>query len=83
MRIGEEISGYEVIAPLGEGAMGEVFRGKDIRLDRDVAIKVLKPEISSRKDLVERFKNEALTMAKLNHGNICSVYANLALFIEI
>ncbi|MBP7111643.1 MAG: serine/threonine protein kinase [Nitrosomonas sp.] len=77
MRIGEEISGYEVIAPLGEGAMGEVFRGKDIRLDRDVAIKVLKPEISSRKDLVERFKNEALTMAKLNHGNICSVYAFL------
>ncbi len=55
--------------------MGKVFRGRDIQLNRDVAIKVLRPEISSRPDLVERFRNEAMTLASLHHGNICSVYA--------
>lgn len=55
--------------------MGQVFRGRDTQLNRDVAIKVLRPEISSRPDLVERFRNEAMTLASLHHGNICSVYA--------
>lgn len=58
--------------------MGQVFRGRDTQLGRDVAIKVLRPEISSRPDLVERFRNEAMTLASLHHSNICSVYA----FIE-
>ena len=78
MLIGETLGQYLITTPLGEGAMGQVFRGRDIQLGRDVAIKVLRPEISSRPDLVERFRNEAMTLASLHHGNICSVYA----FIE-
>lgn len=69
---------YQVTALLGEGAMGQVFLGKDTNLNRDVALKILRPEISQRSDLLERFRNEAAILAKLHHGNICSVYA----FIE-
>jgi eukaryotic-like serine/threonine-protein kinase len=78
MQIGQTVGQYLITASLGEGAMGKVFRGRDTQLNRDVAIKVLRPEISSRPDLVERFRNEAMTLASLHHGNICSVYA----FIE-
>ena len=77
MQSGDIIGTYQIAEKIGEGAMGQVFRGKDIHLDRDLAIKVLLPEISSRADLVSRFRNEALTMAKLHHSNICSVYAFL------
>lgn len=75
MRIGQQIGQYLITATLGEGAMGQVFRGRDTQLGRDVAIKVLRQEISSRSDLVERFRNEAMTLASLHHSNICSVYA--------
>lgn len=75
MRIGQQIGQYLITATLGEGAMGQVFRGRDTQLGRDVAIKVLRQEISSRLDLVERFRNEAMTLASLHHSNICSVYA--------
>lgn len=75
MRIGQQLGQYLITATLGEGAMGQVFRGRDTQLNRDVAIKVLRPEISSRPDLVDRFRNEAMTLASLHHGNICSVYA--------
>jgi eukaryotic-like serine/threonine-protein kinase len=75
MQIGQTVGQYLITASLGEGAMGKVFRGRDTQLNRDVAIKVLRPEISSRPDLVERFRNEAMTLASLHHGNICSVYA--------
>ena len=75
MHIGQQLGQYLITATLGEGAMGQVFRGRDVQLNRDVAIKVLRPEISSRPDLVERFRNEAMTLASLHHGNICSVYA--------
>lgn len=75
MQIGQTVGQYLITASLGEGAMGKVYRGRDIQLNRDVAIKVLRPEISSRPDLVERFRNEAMTLASLHHGNVCSVYA--------
>ena len=75
MQIGQTVGQYLITAFLGEGAMGKVFRGRDTQLNRDVAIKVLRPEISSRPDLMERFRNEATTLASLHHGNICSVYA--------
>lgn len=78
MQIGQTVGQYLITASLGEGSMGKVFRGRDTQLNRDVAIKVLRPEISSRPDLVERFRNEAMTLASLHHGNLCSVYA----FIE-
>lgn len=78
MQPGDIIGTYQIAEKIGEGAMGQVFRGKDIHLDRELAIKVLRPEISSHENLVNRFRNEALTMAKLHHSNICSLYA----FIE-
>jgi serine/threonine protein kinase len=59
---------YEVIAPLGAGGMGEVYRARDTRLDRDVAIKVSAERFS------ERFGREAHAIAALNHANICYLY---------
>jgi serine/threonine protein kinase len=73
------IGDYKITRSLGVGGMGHVFLGHDANLDRSVAIKVLKPEITSRPDILARFKNEALTLAKLHHGNICSLYA----FLEV
>lgn len=55
--------------------MGEVYLGLDTQLQRDVAIKVLRPEISAQPGLMERFRNEATLLAKLHHSNLCSVYA--------
>jgi serine/threonine protein kinase len=75
MRIGEQCGPYLIRALLGEGSMGEVYLGLDTQLQRDVAIKVLRPEISSQAGLVERFRNEATLLAKLHHSNLCSVHA--------
>jgi serine/threonine protein kinase len=75
MRIGEQCGPYLIRALLGEGSMGEVYLGLDTQLQRDVAIKVLRAEISSQPGLVERFRNEATLLAKLHHSNLCSVHA--------
>lgn len=75
MRIGDTCGPYLIRSLLGEGAMGEVYLGLDTQLQRDVAIKVLRAEISSQPALVERFRNEATLLARLHHGNLCSVYA--------
>ncbi len=75
MRIGTQCGPYLIRSLLGEGSMGEVYLGLDTQLQRDVAIKVLRTEISSQPGLVERFRNEATLLAKLHHSNICSVYA--------
>ena len=65
---------YEIIAPLGAGGMGEVYRARDQSLDRDVAIKVLPKEWSSDHDRLRRFEQEARAAAALNHPNILAVY---------
>src|SRR5215472_10459147 len=65
---GERLGPYEVSAPLGAGGMGEVWRARDTRLDRTVAIKVLKDKFS------ERFEREARSVAALNHPHICQLY---------
>ncbi|MGB6432013.1 MAG: serine/threonine-protein kinase, partial [Candidatus Acidiferrales bacterium] len=65
---------YEIIAPLGAGGMGEVYRARDSRLDRVVAIKVLPPHLADRPDLRERFEREARTIASLNHPHICTLH---------
>ena len=71
---GTKLGPYEIIAPLGAGGMGEVYRARDTRLDRIVAIKVLPEHLADRVDLRERFEREAHTIASLNHSHICSIY---------
>ena len=72
--VGRKLGSYEVLAKLGEGGMGEVFRAHDARLHRDVAIKVLPALLASDPDRLARFEREAQVLASLNHGNIAHVY---------
>ena len=68
------VAQFEMLERLGEGGMGEVFRAMDTMLEREVAIKALRPALAERPDLVERFRVEAIALAKLNHPNIAAVY---------
>jgi len=72
--IGKKISYYEVTGFLGKGGMGEVYKARDTRLDRDVAIKVLPAEFSRDADRLARFRREAKTLASLNHPNIAAIH---------
>src|SRR5208337_958087 len=65
---GEKLGPYEILAPLGAGGMGQVYRARDTRLHRDVAIKVSQEKFS------DRFEREARSIAALNHPNICHLY---------
>src|SRR5262245_9788589 len=65
---------YEVLSPLGAGGMGEVYRAKDTRLDRTVAIKVLPEHLARSPDLRQRFEREARAVSSLNHHHICALY---------
>ena len=71
---GTRIGGYEIGALIGAGGMGEVYRAVDLRLGRDVAIKVLSPQIAADADALMRFDREARALASLNHPNIASIY---------
>jgi Tol biopolymer transport system component len=71
---GTRLGPYEILAPLGAGGMGEVYRARDARLGRDVAIKVLPPEMARDPDRLRRFEQEARAAAALNHGNILAVH---------
>ncbi len=71
---GTRLGPYEVLAPLGAGGMGEVWRGRDTRLERSVAIKVLPAEFSENAQLKLRFEREAKTISQLNHPHICTLY---------
>lgn len=75
--IGHLVGNYKVTDKIGEGGMGSVFRGIDIMLEREVAIKMLRPELSRQPHIVERFRSEAVTLAKLNHPNIATLYSFL------
>src|ERR1700691_10626 len=71
---GTELGPYEIVAPLGAGGMGEVYRARDTRLGRDVAIKVLPTHLADRPELRERFEREARAIASLNHPHICTLH---------
>jgi serine/threonine protein kinase len=73
--IGTVAGSFKIIEEIGEGGMGKVYKGVDTMLEREVAIKVLRPELVSHVHLVERFRSEAMTLAKLNHPNIAMLYA--------
>jgi serine/threonine protein kinase len=72
--IGSRLGPYEVLAKLGEGGMGEVYRARDTKLDRDVAIKVLPESFVTDPDRVTRFQREAKTLASLNHPHIGAIH---------
>src|ERR1700684_2960571 len=71
---GTRLGPYEIVSPLGAGGMGEVYRARDTRLKREVAIKVLPPAFSLDADRLRRFEQEALATAALNHPNILAVF---------
>src|SRR5262249_8687734 len=72
---GTRIGTYEIIGPVGAGGMGEVYRARDTRLKRDVAIKVLPQEVARDAEHVARFNREAELLASLNHPNLASIYS--------
>ncbi len=72
--IGQVVGQYRIIEKLGEGGMGAVYKGIDLMVEREVAIKMLRPEIARQPELVERFRSEAITLAKLNYPGIATLY---------
>ena len=74
IRTGQRLGPYEILSAIGAGGMGEVYRAKDTRLDRIVAVKILPDHLSDRAELRERFEREARTIASLNHSHICILY---------
>ncbi len=74
-RVGSRLGNYEITAKLGEGGMGEVFRARDSRLNREVALKVLPTETGADAERLERFRREAQAVAALNHPNIVTLYS--------
>src|ERR1700687_694972 len=71
---GAKLGRYEIGAKIGEGGMGEVYRARDEKLNRDVAIKILPEAFAQDSDRLARFKREAQVLASLNHPNIASIY---------
>src|SRR5262245_9874779 len=74
MQIGQKLGSYEITSLLGKGGMGEVYRARDSRLKRDVAIKVLPEEFSVDAERIARFQREAEVLASLNHTNIAAIH---------
>ncbi len=71
---GTRLGPYEVLAPIGAGGMGEVYRARDTRLDRTVAIKILPEQLAATPEVRQRFEREARAISSLNHPHICSLY---------
>ena len=71
---GSKLGPYEILAPIGAGGMGEVYRAKDTRLDRTVAVKVLPQHLSTSPEVRQRFEREAKTVSQLSHPHICALH---------
>jgi len=71
---GTKLGPYEIVSPLGAGGMGEVYRARDTRLERDVAVKVLPANLSSDPSLRQRLEREAKAVSKLSHPHICTLH---------
>src|ERR1700751_3956165 len=74
LRIGTQLGPYEILSAIGAGGMGEVYRAKDTRLNRDVALKVLPEIFATDPDRMARFEREARVLGALNHPNIAAIY---------
>ncbi len=72
--VGTRLGPYEILAPISAGGMGEVYRARDTKLKRDVAVKVLPPALANDADRLARFQREAEVLASLNHSNIAQIY---------
>jgi serine/threonine-protein kinase len=72
--IGQQLGRYEVRSKIGEGGMGEVYLAEDTRLHRNVALKILPPDLAANKDRIRRFEQEATAAAALNHPNVAHIY---------
>jgi len=89
LNIGTRIGPYEILAPLGAGGMGEVYRARDARLNREVALKLLPPLLAADPERLARFRREAQTLAALNHPHIAAIFGledadgQLALAMEL
>src|SRR5689334_4319054 len=71
---GTRLGPYEIVAPIGAGGMGEVYRARDTRLGRDVAIKILPQHLADTPEARQRFEREARAVSSLNHPHICTLY---------
>ena len=71
---GTRLGPYEILAPIGAGGMGEVYKARDTRLERDVAIKVLPAHLSASEEMRQRFEREAKAISQLSHAHICALY---------
>src|SRR5438477_6680436 len=82
---GERLGPYEILAPIGAGGMGEVYRARDSKLKRDVALKVLPEAFARDPERMARFQREAEVLASLNHPNIAAIYGveDRALVMEL
>jgi Tol biopolymer transport system component/predicted Ser/Thr protein kinase len=85
VKLGDKLGPYEILAPIGKGGMGEVYRAKDLTLDREVAIKILPEVFAKDPERLARFQREAKLLASLNHPNIAQIYSveDRALVMEL
>src|SRR5437868_15034050 len=85
LSVGDKLGPYEILGPLGAGGMGEVYKARDTKLDREVALKFLPDAVARDPERLARFEREAKVLASLNHPNIAQIYGieNRALTMEL